>query len=465
MHRRTDHEGRNADAGTPDRGGTSPLWDRLTDQMAMIEDTRPSAFGQRHQGRLANLVAWHLNSPRNPSYANCCAARQIDLTGGDLLSRLPIVDKGMLRRWDYAGLPAEPDDVVCVETSGTTSSVVAIPHSADSIASGLGDSYLRALIAGGVPAGARHWTIGHRLYAGQHTGSYLSFEHLDRVLPGQVLITNTADDLTEQLQRATQWSPVCISSSPRFLCRLAQHIVDTGCLAPIPTTVFYGGAAMPPGGRELIERAFGPVRLVAFYPTTDAGPLGFSPADDGVYRACAETHIVEVLDPDGQHVPIGERGDVVVTVLANRAAPLIRYRVGDRVTYLGVEANRVLMADIQRVGDVLIGDTMLPVSDVMAWTSRLQARGYAVEAVQLVRRRTPGGADQPVIRLVMVATPSPELERAGLDLLLEQAQIGHGIKDGTIASPRIEWQRPEADSGAWKAKPFVDETLLEAASA
>jgi phenylacetate-CoA ligase len=42
------------------------------------------------------------------------------------------------------------------------------------------------------------------------------------------------------------------------------------------------------------------------------------------------THYVEVVRPDGTPCQPGEDGDVVVTFLANRSMPLIRYRIGDR---------------------------------------------------------------------------------------------------------------------------------------
>ena len=50
-----------------------------------------------------------------------------------------------------------------------------------------------------------------------------------------------------------------------------------------------------------------------------------------------ETHVVEILDPDGAPCPPGVEGDIAVTSLANYAMPLVRYRIGDR----GVAADGV----------------------------------------------------------------------------------------------------------------------------
>ena len=43
----------------------------------------------------------------------------------------------------------------------------------------------------------------------------------------------------------------------------------------------------------------------------------------------AEDIIVEIIDPDGQPVPTGESGEIVVTHLATRDFPFVRYRTGD----------------------------------------------------------------------------------------------------------------------------------------
>ena len=53
-----------------------------------------------------------------------------------------------------------------------------------------------------------------------------------------------------------------------------------------------------------------------------SGELLFSP----------DTGILEVLDNDGNQVLNGESGEVISTGLLNYDQPLIRYRIGDRVT-------------------------------------------------------------------------------------------------------------------------------------
>ncbi len=145
-------------------------------------------------------------------------------------------------------------------------------------------------------------------------------------------------------------------------------------------------SARPATRGSLPATALDPRRVIGFYPTTDAGAIGVSPADDGVYQCFTETHHVEVVDEAGRQVGSGERGSVVVTAYDNLAAPLVRYRVSDRVTYCGRWRNRVLLVDIARQGEAALGDTLVPLAYILAWPAWLAAAGHSVAAVQLARR-------------------------------------------------------------------------------
>ena len=93
-----------------------------------------------------------------------------------------------------------------------------------------------------------------------------------------------------------------------------------------------------------------------------------------MYRTFSETHLIEIVDTGGRPVAVGARGDVVVTQFEAWAAPIIRYRVGDRATYRGWEQGRVLLSDIERPAEAAIGSTLVPYRDLVTWTPRLAAR-------------------------------------------------------------------------------------------
>jgi phenylacetate-CoA ligase len=76
-----------------------------------------------------------------------------------------------------------------------------------------------------------------------------------------------------------------------------------------------------------LEEGFGaPVR--DGYGMAEFGTIAVQ-CDRGAYHVESERLLVEVVDADGSVLPAGERGELVVTDLMNRAMPLIRYRTGD----------------------------------------------------------------------------------------------------------------------------------------
>ena len=86
--------------------------------------------------------------------------------------------------------------------------------------------------------------------------------------------------------------------------------------------------------RRQIEKTFG-CRVANGYGGRDAGFIAHE-CPEGSLHITAEDLIVELIDADGRVVPAGEPGEIVVTHLATRDFPFLRYRTGD----VGVLGNR-----------------------------------------------------------------------------------------------------------------------------
>jgi phenylacetate-CoA ligase len=79
--------------------------------------------------------------------------------------------------------------------------------------------------------------------------------------------------------------------------------------------------------REIIEKVFA-CPVANGYGGRDAGFIAHQ-CPDGSMHITAEDIIIEIVDKNGQNLPYGEAGEIVVTHLATRDFPFIRYQTGD----------------------------------------------------------------------------------------------------------------------------------------
>ena len=101
--------------------------------------------------------------------------------------------------------------------------------------------------------------------------------------------------------------------------------------------------------REKIQSIFG-CPVANGYGGRDAGFIAHQCPQGGMHIT-ADDIIVEIIDANGQLLPVGELGEIVVTHLATRDFPFIRYRTGD----MGVLSDKVcdcgrglpLLAEVQ----------------------------------------------------------------------------------------------------------------------
>ena len=92
-------------------------------------------------------------------------------------------------------------------------------------------------------------------------------------------------------------------------------------------TVFVTSERLYDHQRTLIEEVFG-APVANGYGGRDAGFIAHQ-CPQGAMHLTAEDIIVEIVDRDGRVLPDGQSGEIVVTHLATRDYPFIRYRTGD----------------------------------------------------------------------------------------------------------------------------------------
>lgn len=147
-----------------------------------------------------------------------------------------------------------------------------------------------------------------------------------RLLPAFEMSAQKLDTFIAEI-RAMR--PKMLFGYPSALAHIAQHAEARGLrMDDLGIKVaFVTSEALYDHQRQQIERAFG-CPVANGYGGRDAGFIAHQ-CPSGSMHITAEDIIVEIVDPDGKLLPAGESGEIVVTHLATRDYPFIRYRTGD----------------------------------------------------------------------------------------------------------------------------------------
>ena len=187
--------------------------------------------------------------------------------------------------------------------------------------------------------------------------------------------------------------------------------------------------------RETIARIFG-CRVANGYGGRDAGFIAHECPSGGMHLT-AEDIVVEIVDREGHVLPPGQAGEIVVTHLATRDFPFIRYRTGD-VAVLGTEAcacgrGLPLLQKIQgRTTDFVVaadGTVMHGLALVYVLRDLPEVRQFKIVQESLARLR---------ILLVTDAPLVPALER---DIAAKmKARLGRSVE---VVIERVDAIAPE----------------------
>jgi len=110
---------------------------------------------------------------------------------------------------------------------------------------------------------------------------------------------------------------------------LIKFVVNRDLRMHSPKIWVYGSDMMGAGTRKLIEERLG-CPVYAAYNMNETGPLSFECERRNGYHINTDVFVVRVIDEDGNTLPNGETGEIVISNLVNTSTILLNYRTGDR---------------------------------------------------------------------------------------------------------------------------------------
>lgn len=316
-----------------------------------IRTAGPQAVAARASARAAELIAFART--HSPLYQDAWRALP---PGVPALSALPVVTKRMLMRrfddwvtdrrvdrrsvedfiadrshigdrylgryvvWKSSGSTGEPGIYVQDESAlAVYDAMLAVqlqaPHLAARYALGFVEHGGRAALVAAT---------------GDHFASIASWQRVCRGRPWpNARAFSVMDPLPELVEALNAYQPAFLASYPTTLSLLAAEQRE-GRLRIAPAIIWSGGECLVPTAAKAIERAFGGV-LANEYGASECMSIAFScPA--GWLHVNADWVVLEPVDRDGRPARAGEAShSVLLTNLANRVQPIIRYDLGDSV--------------------------------------------------------------------------------------------------------------------------------------
>jgi len=129
--------------------------------------------------------------------------------------------------------------------------------------------------------------------------------------------------------RIRHFKPSMLFGYPSALAHIAKHACSKGvAMDDLGIKVaFVTSERLYDKQRENIERVFG-CKVANGYGGRDAGFIAHECPEGGMHIT-AEDIIVEIVDQAGNVLPMGQAGEIVITHLATKDFPFIRYRTGD----------------------------------------------------------------------------------------------------------------------------------------
>jgi phenylacetate-CoA ligase len=271
-------------------------------------------------------------------------------------AKLPLISKEDLRQNYPFGLFAEPlENIVRLHaSSGTTGKPTVVGYTQEDIRlwAKIVASGLRR--AGVTPKDIVQIAYGYGLFTGG-MGLHYGCEEL-----GALVVPISGGNTQRQLMLMRDFGTTVLACTPSYALYLAESIEEAGIKREdLKLRIgIFGAEPWTEGMREEIEARLG-LKAYDIYGLSEImGP--------GVSMECSEgeLHIdehfyPEVLDSEGDVLPEGERGELVLTSLEKQAFPVLRYRTKDLTTlkygtcscgYVGWTMERVSA----RVDDMLI---------------------------------------------------------------------------------------------------------------
>lgn len=261
-------------------------------------------------------------------------------------------------------------------------------------------------------------------------------------------------DTKKKLQTMVRFNVHHVFTTPAYLTRLSLVANELGIEPkrdlPRLKAIALSTEAFPPVWAQQMEEFWG-ARLQDCYGSTQLGSVfaytaerGVAPGGvRGVYHTLDHVSHAEIIDPEtGEEVEYGEYGEPVLTPLWREAAPVLRFRSGDRVRRLpptteidGRTCDTWEMGTISRLDDMIkmkatniwpstIDEVMFSHVEIDEYNGRVLIDEQGRERVQVRFEFKPGVVSEDLRRAIAGKLPGELRDKTGMTIEAEAVPFG-----------------------------------------
>jgi phenylacetate-CoA ligase len=348
-------------------GGQMTYWDEK------CETLPPEEMRRFQLEYLKKTVKWVYE--KIPFYKNRFDEQGIkpeDIKTLEDLSKLPFTAKTDLRDHYPFGLCAVPlSQVVRIHaSSGTTGKPITGPYTANDLEQWT-ECMARTLYA----AGVRSQDICQNAYGmGLFTGGLGVHQGATRI--GAAVIPISSGQTERQIMILQDFGVTVLCCTPTYALNIAERAEEMGVkIRDLPLRIgCFGAEPWTIEMRKEIEQRLG-IKAMETYGLTEFGGPGtsFDCIEQNGLHINEDHFIPEIVDPvTGEVLPLGTKGELVLTAIQREAMPMIRYRTRDITTLRRVrcECGRTFIKMDKVYGR---SDDMLIISGVNVFPSQIES--------------------------------------------------------------------------------------------
>jgi phenylacetate-CoA ligase len=248
------------------------------------------------------------------------------------LERIPIIDRSIVQSCpeDFLSTSRLAREAVRFNTSGSTGEPLSVWHDRATMAANVAYSLrARQVVAQfcGRTFRYRELSVRRRDSTLQRIGDHA---RRDAILPrsGRRLVLQPSDPVEVIVSAINAFRPDVLRGYGSFLESFVRTVAAQDIPLHRPKLVIFGADGLSHEGRRLIRETLG-APVVGSYGSVEIFKIAFQCGEGPHYHLHEDLAFVRVVDDAGRTLPAGQRGQLVVSDLVNRATVLLNYRLGD----------------------------------------------------------------------------------------------------------------------------------------